>query len=118
MSEDRNQPKRQIVTAPNSTLIGTYNYPLVFVSIVIANLAAYAALDLSGRVTAAHGRARGAWLSGGAFAMGIGIWSMHYVGMAAFQLSIPVRYDWPTVLLSMAAAILASAVAQPLPAAC
>ena len=43
--------------------------------------------------------------------MGIGIWSMHYVGMAAFQLPVPVRYDWPTVLLSMAAAILASAVA-------
>jgi two-component system, sensor histidine kinase and response regulator len=111
MSEDGNQPKRKIVTAPNSTLIGTYNYPLVFVSIAIANLAACAALDLSGRVTAAHGRARSAWLCGGAFAMGIGIWSMHYVGMAAFQLSIPVRYDWPTVLLSMAAAILASAVA-------
>jgi hypothetical protein len=31
------------------------NYPLVFLSIVIANLAAYTALDLSGRVTAAHG---------------------------------------------------------------
>ena len=99
------------MTAPNSTLAGTYSYPLVFLSIVIANLAAYAALDLSGRVTAAHGRARVAWLCGGAFAMGIGIWSMHYMGMAAFQLPVAARYDWPTVLLSMAAAILASAVA-------
>jgi two-component system, sensor histidine kinase and response regulator len=99
------------VTAPGSGLIGTYNYPLVFLSIVIAILAAYAALDLSGRVTAAYGRARVAWLCGGAFAMGIGIWSMHYMGMAAFQLPVPARYDWPTVLLSMAAAILASAVA-------
>jgi two-component system, sensor histidine kinase and response regulator len=111
MYENGNQPKQQIVTAPNSALIGTYNYSLVFVSIVTANLAAYAALDLSGRVTASRGRARVAWLCGGAFAMGIGIWSMHYVGMAAFQLPVPVRYDWPTVLLSMAAAILASAVA-------
>ena len=43
--------------------------------------------------------------------MGIGIWSMHYMGMEAFRLPVLVRYDWPTVVLSMAAAILASAVA-------
>src|SRR6202044_4011447 len=72
---------------------------------------AYAALDLAGRLTAAHGRARLAWLGGGAFAMGIGIWSMHYIGMEALHLPVPVEYDWPTVLLSMVAAIAASAVA-------
>jgi NO-binding membrane sensor protein with MHYT domain len=43
--------------------------------------------------------------------MGFGIWSMHYIGMLAFRLPIPVQYDWPTVLLSLLAAILASAVA-------
>ena len=43
--------------------------------------------------------------------MGIGIWSMHYIGMLAFRLPVPVQYDWPTVLLSLVAAILASAVA-------
>lgn len=43
--------------------------------------------------------------------MGLGIWSMHYMGMEAFRLPVPVRYDWPTVLLSMVAAILASAIA-------
>jgi signal transduction histidine kinase/CheY-like chemotaxis protein len=83
----------------------------VAASIAIAILAAYAALDLAGRVTAARGTARLLWLSGGAFAMGTGIWSMHYLGMQALRLPVPVRYDWPTVLLSMAAAILASAVA-------
>jgi two-component system, sensor histidine kinase and response regulator len=99
------------VTASGPALIGSYNFCLVLLSIVMAILAAYAALDLSGRVTAAHGRARVAWLCGGAFAMGIGIWSMHYMGMAALQLPVPVLYDWPTVLVSMAAAILASGVA-------
>ncbi len=74
-------------------------------------LASYAALDLAGRVTAARGRARALWLSGGATAMGIGIWSMHYVGMLAFRLPVPVQYDWPTVLISLVAAIFASAVA-------
>jgi len=43
--------------------------------------------------------------------MGIGIWSMHYLGMLAFRLPVPVQYDWPTVLLSPLPAILASAVA-------
>ena len=93
------------------TLVGFYDYRLVAVSVLIAILAAYAALDLAGRVTAARGMARFAWLSGGAFAMGLGIWSMHYVGMEAFRLPVSVRYDWPTVLLSLLAAILASAVA-------
>src|ERR1700681_877791 len=93
------------------TLVGSYNYRLVGLSIFIAILASYAALDLAGRVTSAHGRVRLLWLSGGATAMGIGIWAMHYIGMLAFQLPVPVRYDWPTVLLSLLVAIFASAVA-------
>jgi two-component system, sensor histidine kinase and response regulator len=94
-----------------SLLVGFYDYRLVAVSVLIAIFAAYAALDLAGRVTAAHGATRNAWLTGGALAMGIGIWSMHYVGMEAFILPVPVQYDWPTVLLSMIAAVSASAVA-------
>src|SRR5258707_700262 len=96
--------------AHGPTLVGTYNFGLVAVSVLIAVFAAYAALDLAGRVTAAHGAARIAWLGGGALAMGMGIWSMHYMGMEAFQLPVPVEYDWPTVLLSMVAAAFASAV--------
>jgi PAS domain S-box-containing protein len=92
-------------------LIGSYNYALVALSVVIAIFASYAALDLAGRVTAASGWTRAVWLLGGAGAMGIGIWSMHYIGMLAFILPIPVAYHWPTVLLSLFAAILASAVA-------
>src|SRR3984957_13080653 len=92
-------------------LIGWYNRPLVALSVVIAIFASYAALDLAGRVTAARGSGRAVWLMGGASAMGLGIWSMHYIGMLAFSLPIPVFYDWPTVLLSLVAAILASAVA-------
>src|SRR6201993_1982697 len=92
-------------------LIGSYNYALVALSVLIAMFASYAALDLAGRVTAAGGWTRAVWLLGGAGAMGIGIWSMHYIGMLAFILPIPVAYHWPTVLLSLLAAILASVVA-------
>ena len=92
-------------------LSGYYDYRLVALSVLIAILAAYAALDLAGRVTTARGNARRMWLSGGAVAMGIGIWAMHYIGMEAFHLPVPVMYDWPTVLASLIAAILASGVA-------
>src|SRR5882724_8649390 len=92
-------------------LIGSYNYALVALSVLIAMFASYAALDLAGRVTAAGGWTRAVWLLGGAGAMGTGIWSMHYIGMLAFILPIPVAYHWPTVLVSLLAAILASIVA-------
>jgi len=79
--------------------------------VVIAIAASYAALDVAGRVTAARGIVRLVWLACGSIAMGTGIWSMHYVGMLAYSLPIDVRYDWPTVLVSLLAAIAASAVA-------
>jgi PAS domain S-box-containing protein len=96
---------------PALSLIGSYNYALVALSVLIAIFASYAALDLAGRVTAARGWTRAVWLLGGAGAMGTGIWSMHYIGMLAFILPIPVAYHWPTVLLSLFAAILASVIA-------
>ena len=92
-------------------LIGSYNYALVTLSVLIAMFASYASLDLASRVTAAGGWTRAAWLLGGAGAMGTGIWSMHYIGMLAFVLPVPVAYHWPTVLLSLLAAILASIIA-------
>jgi len=92
-------------------LIGSYSYGLVALSTLIAIVAAYAALDLAARVTAAAGSTRALWLLGGAGAMGTGIWSMHYIGMLAFILPIPVAYHWPTVLLSLVAAVLASGIA-------
>ncbi|MGA7525126.1 MAG: response regulator [Acidobacteriaceae bacterium] len=92
-------------------LQGHYDDRLVALSVFIAILAAYAALDLAGRVTSAHGRARSFWLSGGAVAMGTGIWSMHYIGMEALRLPVRVDYDWPTVLVSLLAAVGASGIA-------
>ena len=94
-----------------AAMSGSYDYSEVARSVLIAILASYAALDLAGRVTAARGWVRSAWLTGGAAAMGLGIWAMHFKGMLAFQLPIPVSYHWPTVLLSLLVAILASAFA-------
>jgi two-component system, sensor histidine kinase and response regulator len=100
-----------VMISANAAISGAYDYGEVARSVFIAIAASYAALDLTGRVTAARGRARLAWLSGGAIAMGIGIWEMHFKGMMAFRLPVPVQYHWPTVLASLLVAILASAVA-------
>src|SRR2546427_10043829 len=99
------------MTDPNMAMASSYDYRLVALSVMIAIFASYAALDLAGRTTGARGRARLAWLIGGATGMGVGIWSMHYIGMLAFSLPVQVLYDWPTVLLSLLAAVFASAVA-------
>jgi diguanylate cyclase (GGDEF)-like protein/PAS domain S-box-containing protein len=97
----------------NSTaaINGSYDYRLVALSVALAMFASYAALDLAGRVTSSQGRVRIFWLSAGAAAMGLGIWSMHYVGMLALTMPMPVFYHLPTVALSLLAAIFASAVA-------
>jgi PAS domain S-box-containing protein len=92
-------------------LVGSYDYGEVARSILIAIAASYAALDLGGRVTAARGWARAAWLTGGAIAMGIGIWAMHFKGMLAFHLPVEVDYHWPTVLGSLVIGVLSSAIA-------
>jgi PAS domain S-box-containing protein len=102
--------------AHRAEMFGSYHPALVALSIAIASLASYVALDLTGRVTAARGSLRHAWLGGGALAMGIGIWSMHFIGMLAFRLhahgaSVPIAYDVSLLLLSVGVAITASALA-------
>ena len=87
---------------------GYYDLKLVALSLVIAIIASYTALELAGRVSQAEGRSSWFWLVGGAVSMGIGIWSMHFVGMLAFHLPIPVAYDAVTTMLSMAIAIVVS----------
>jgi len=88
---------------------GTYNHGLVILSIVVATLASYVALDLVSRVVATYGTpASRYWLYGGALSMGTGIWSMHFIGMLAFQLPIPMAYDIPITMVSLVIAIIVS----------
>ena len=97
--------------SPNSVLPHSYDPFQVALSIIIAIAASYAALDLAGRVTATRGGVRAAWLSGGAISMGTGIWAMHFVGMLAFHLPVTVVYFWPTTLVAILIAVVASGVA-------
>ncbi|MCE4059428.1 EAL domain-containing protein [Pandoraea sputorum] len=66
----------------------SYSGWLVALSLAVAVLASFTALDLSGRIyLLTHRGMRHAWLAVGATAMGIGIWSMHFIGMLALSLS-------------------------------
>jgi PAS domain S-box-containing protein len=99
------------MTTPGPIIVGSYDYRVVVLSVLIAIMASFAALAVAGRVTAARGNARQGWLIGGATALGIGTCSMHYVGMLAFRLPVRVWYNWPTALLSFLPSFFASSLA-------
>jgi len=90
-------------------LIGSYTPWLVIVSFLVAVLASFTALDMAGRVTtAATRRTTWLWLIGGGCAMGLGIWSMHFIGMLAFRLPIPLGYALGLTTVSLLAAMASS----------
>jgi PAS domain S-box-containing protein len=92
-------------------MLGYYDLKLVALSIAVAIIASYVALDLAGRVSASSARKAAIWLAAGAVSMGFGIWSMHFIGMLAFHLPVPVAFNLPITLLSMLIAVVVSAIA-------
>jgi PAS domain S-box-containing protein len=85
---------------------------LVIASILVAIFASYVALSLVNNFAESKGRVRAVWLASGAFAMGIGIWSMHFIGMLAYEMpGMSMGYDPPLMLLSIVVAIAASGLA-------
>ena len=87
-----------------------YDFNLVILSVVIAIFSAYTAIDLTERISTTHRYASLGWLIAGASSLGMGIWSMHFVGMLALKLPFAVSYDGPTVVASVLPAIGASGV--------
>ncbi|APA88145.1 EAL domain-containing protein [Paraburkholderia sprentiae WSM5005] len=93
-------------------MTGVYNPLLVCLSLVVAFLASYTAVELSGGLNAlASAKRRPLWLVGGAVSMGVGIWSMHFIGMLAFSLPITVGYDFSVTAASLFLAIGVSLIA-------
>ncbi|MBW4791888.1 putative bifunctional diguanylate cyclase/phosphodiesterase [Pseudomonas tolaasii] len=87
-------------------LIGSYSPSLVVISLCVAILASYTALDLAGRIATAKGRAVYMWMTGGALAMGVGVWSMHFIGMLALRLPFALGFDLGITALSLLIAVL------------
>ena len=99
------------LTPGNDLMEGTYNLYLVAMSYIIAVAASYTALELARRVSQTEGSSAALWLAGGAFSMGVGIWTMHFIGMLAFSLPMPFSYDVWITILSMLVGVAASAFA-------
>ncbi|ORM74470.1 hypothetical protein HA48_04240 [Pantoea wallisii] len=89
-------------------LVTSYDSFTVIVSILVAMLASFTALDMAGRVASSTGRVALAWLFGGGFAMGVGIWAMHFIGMLSMSLEMVMSYDPLLTAISMIVAISAS----------
>jgi diguanylate cyclase (GGDEF) domain len=90
---------------------GSYNYYIVVLSILIAILASYSALNIAAKISNTSGKTRFFWLLAGALVMGSGVWSMHFVGMLAFHLHVVVKYNVTLTLLSMLASVFSSFIA-------
>jgi diguanylate cyclase (GGDEF)-like protein len=88
--------------------MSSYDQLLVIVSIFVAFLASYTALDMAGRVATSTGKVAQIWLMGGGFAMGVGIWSMHFIGMLAMNMAMVMSYDPTLTIVSMVIAVAAS----------
>jgi NO-binding membrane sensor protein with MHYT domain len=83
------------------TMSGYYDPLLVILSVAVAILASFTALNLAGRLLAADRPARLWWLVAAAVALGGGIWSMHFVGMLALVMPMPATYGVQLTLLSL-----------------
>lgn len=90
---------------------GNYNLYIVGLSIAIAILASYSALNITSKISDANGKSKFFWLFGGAMVMGSGIWSMHFVGMLAMHMNMNVKYDAFLTIMSMLASVISSFIA-------
>ncbi len=87
---------------------GEYSIPLVLLSIVIAFGASYTALSINKQIQSNSFFHKIIWLRLASLAMGLGIWSMHFIGMSAFHLPVPMEHNmWLTVVSAIPAIIAA-----------
>ncbi|GAO35231.1 hypothetical protein SCT_0615 [Sulfuricella sp. T08] len=86
----------------------TWNYSLVFLSILVAIIGSFTALTHAQRMRESSGRAATLWMVSGSITLGLAVWSMHFIGMLAFHLPIPIAYDLALTLLSVLPVILST----------
>lgn len=98
--------------APADAMQGHYDLTLVLLSYIIASIASFVALDMSSHLKKQNTLLFSiCWLAGGSIVMGAGIWSMHFVGMIAFDMGMAMTYDLFWTGLSMIIAVITAAFA-------
>lgn len=94
-----------------TSIVGSYNLPLVILSVLVAIFSASVALDISSRIKYSKRVAPIRWIAAGALVLGLGIWTMHFIGMLAFNLPIDVTYRFSLVILSVIPAVISCGIA-------
>ena len=95
---------------PDTMLIATSDVRLIVLSILVAVIGSYTALDISEQIILAQGAARWWWLVGSGLTLGLSVWAMHFTAILAHKLPIPIGYDFTRVLISLMVTILASGI--------
>ena len=85
-----------------------WDIPLVVLSVLAAMIGSFTALVHAQRMRESSGRSAWIWMVTGGITLGLAIWSMHFIGMLAFHLPIPLGYALPLTLLSALPAIAAA----------
>ena len=88
-----------------------HSVPLVALSVLLAALGGYVGLGLAGQARGAEGMRRRALLAGAAWALGLGIWTMHFVGILAARFPGEIRFSIFMTLLSFLLCVLVVGVA-------
>jgi diguanylate cyclase (GGDEF)-like protein/PAS domain S-box-containing protein len=88
-----------------------WNISLVILSVLVAMIGSLTALTHAQRMRESSGRPAMWWMIVGSLTLGNAIWSMHFIGMLAFHLPIPLSYDLSLTLLSVIPAIASSLLA-------
>lgn len=103
--------EHDVTVVSGTVFLETYSAPLILLSVLIAIFSAFTAFGTSERqYNSSLIKYKIAWNIFGATAMGLGIWAMHFIGMLAFSLPIPISYDVFITVISVIPAILACSV--------
>lgn len=83
-----------------------YDPALIALSLAVAVIGSYTGLHMVERMVLVSGVVRKSILAASAVAIGVSIWSMHFIGMLALKLPVTINYDILTTLISALVSIL------------
>lgn len=86
----------------------SWNGSLIALSVLIAMFGSFTALSHAERMRESTGYQANAWMVAGGVTLGMAVWSMHFIGMLAFHLPIPIAYDSKLTFISALPAIAAA----------
>lgn len=85
-----------------------WNGSLIVLSVLVAIVGSFMALSYAERMRNTTGQDAQLWMLAGGVTLGMTVWSMHFIGMLAFHLPVPIAYDIQLTLLSILPAIAAT----------